>query len=320
MLPKRISVTPEERRRLLKFGIPVGPAIKDLITIVSPRTFARWVSGETKAKRKPQKVPKLGRPRTAEAIRDLILKLGRETGWGYTRILGELKKLGVRSVARSTVVNILRENGLDPGPKRGEGTWDEFVKRHAQTLWACDFFSKNVWTMHGLVEYFIFFVIHLGSRRVEVVGMTPHPDRAWMAQQARHLSMYFAEQPVQPTLLLRDNDGKFSPAFDQILQVDGLQVHRITPRSPNLNAVAERWVQSAKGEMLDHFVVFGESHLRYLLGEFQVYFNERRPHQALGNAPPQGGPSPPASPLPLEEVCCDERLGGLLKHYYRQAA
>jgi putative transposase len=200
-LPKRISITPEERRRLLKFGIPVGPAIKDLITIVSPRTFARWASGETKATRKPQREPKLGRPRTVEAIRDLILKLGRETGWGYTRILGELKKLGVRTVARSTVVNILRDNGLDPGPKRGEGTWDEFVTRHAQTLWACDFFSKNVWTMRGLVEYFIFFVVHFGSRRVEVVGMTPHPDRAWMAQQARNLSMYFAEQPERPTIL-----------------------------------------------------------------------------------------------------------------------
>jgi putative transposase len=262
-LPKRTSITPEERRRLLKFGIPVGPAIKDLITIVSPRT------------------------------------------------LGELKKLGVRTVARSTVVNILRENGLDPGPKRGEGT---------QTLWACDFFSKNVWTMHGLVEFFIFFVIHIGSRRVHVVGMTPHPDRAWMAQQARNLAMYFAEQPVQPTILLRDNEGKFSSEFDQILQVDGLQVHRITPLSPNLNALAERWVQSAKRETLDHFVVFGEAHLRYLLGEFQVYFNERRPHQSLGNAPPQGDRSPPVSPLPVEDVCCDERLGGVLKHYYRRAA
>ena len=111
--------------------------------------------------------------------------------------------------------------------QRGEGIWDEFVKRHAQTL--------------------------------------------------------------QPTILLRDNDGKFSPEFDQILQVDGLRVHRITPLSPNLNALDEHWVQSAKSEMLDQFVVFGEAHLRYLLGEFQVYFNERRPHH-----PSQSDPQYPA--------------------------
>jgi putative transposase len=103
------------------------------------------ISGETKAKAKakPDADPKPGWPRTEEAIREVIVKLARETGWGNTRILGELKKLGVRTVSRSTVVNILREHGIDPGPKRGEGTWDEFVKRHAQTLWACDFFARD---------------------------------------------------------------------------------------------------------------------------------------------------------------------------------
>ena len=90
-LPKRLTITPEERRRLVKFGKPLGPAIKELISIVSPRTFARWVSGETRTNRTRQGQPKRGRPRTAEALRDLILKLARETGWGYTRILGELK-------------------------------------------------------------------------------------------------------------------------------------------------------------------------------------------------------------------------------------
>jgi putative transposase len=284
-LPKRLTVTAQERRRLVKFGKPLGAAIKDLITIVSPRTFARWVNGETKGRRNQQAQPTLGRPRTAETIRDLILRIARETGWGYTRILGELKKLGIRSVARSTVVNILRENGLDPGPKRGEGTWDEFIKRHAQTLWACDFFTKNVWTLHGLVEFYIFFVIHIGSRRVHLVGMTPHPDRAWIAQQARNLSMFFAEQPKRPTMLLRDHDGKFSREFDAILGDDSIAVHPIGPMAPNLNAYAERWVQSVKLECLNHFVLFGEEHLRLVLREFEGFYNERRPHQALGNAP-----------------------------------
>lgn len=141
-LPKRLTVTARERARLLQLGNRLGSALKDLITIVTPRAFARWAAayrgGETTAKalgRKP------GRPRTPEDIRNLVLKLAQENGWGYARVLGELRKLGIRSVSKTTVANILREAGLDPGPKRGEGTWSDFVKRHAATLWACDFLS-----------------------------------------------------------------------------------------------------------------------------------------------------------------------------------
>ena len=196
-LPARVTVTPQERQRLLKFGKPLGKAIHELISIVTPRTFARWLSGETSA-HKGGKPAKPGRPRTAEEIRQLVLRLARETGWGYTRILGELKKLGVAKISRATVLNILREHGLEPGPKRGEGTWDEFLKRHAATLWACDFFSKKVWTVRGLVDVFVLFFLHVGTRRVHVAGISAQPDRAWVTQQARNVSMFFAEQPDPP--------------------------------------------------------------------------------------------------------------------------
>jgi len=136
-LPKRITVTPEERRRLVKVGKKLGPAIKELITIVTPGTFARWVRDGEKPKGKPRKT---GRPRTPQEVRDLVVKIAAETGWGYTRILGELKRLGIRKISRQTVKNILKEHGFDPGPTRGQGTWDEFLKIHATTLWQCDFF------------------------------------------------------------------------------------------------------------------------------------------------------------------------------------
>jgi putative transposase len=97
-------------------------------------------------------------------------------------------------VCRSTVINVLKENGLDPGPQRGEGSWDEFLKIHAKTLWACDFLSKKVWTKWGLAEFYILFFIHVGSRRVYVSGMTTHPDTAWVAQQAKDFSIHLAEQ------------------------------------------------------------------------------------------------------------------------------
>ena len=260
-------------------------------------------------------------PRTAEAIRELVLRLVRENDWGYTTILGELKKLGVRKICRSTVVYILRDAGLDPGPKRGEDTWDDFIKRHAATLWSCDFFTKPVWTLRGVVEIYVLFFLNVETRRVSIAGLTPHSDRAWVAQQARNTAMFFAEQDVKPAVLLRDNDGKFGPDFDAVFAAEGVTVKRITPASPNLNARAERWGQTVKRELLDRFVVFGEAHLRYLLSEFLSHYHEARPHQSWDNAPPCGPPSPAEGP-PLDpaKVVCEERLGGLLKHYSRKAA
>ena len=124
-LPKRIILTPRERQRLLRFGKPLGAAIKDLITIVSARTFARWVKEETAQPGKPtaadQDKGKGGRPPVAEELRDLVLKMARASSWGSKRIYGELKKLGYGdAIKRSTVVNILRQHGFETGPERGD--------------------------------------------------------------------------------------------------------------------------------------------------------------------------------------------------------
>jgi putative transposase len=160
-LPARITVTPQERRRLLKFGKPLGQAIKALISIVSPRTFARWLQADKPGRAKPPDSKKTGRPPTEQEIRDLIVRLAEENGWGYTRIQGELKKLGIK-VGRGTIAAILKENGFEPGQKRGPGTWAEFISRHAQTLWACDFFTKKVWTCFGLVDVFVLVLLLCG--------------------------------------------------------------------------------------------------------------------------------------------------------------
>lgn len=322
-LPKRITVTPAERQRLLKYGKPLGKALRDLITIVSARTFTRWLNGETVAAKssKDGKPAGLGRPKTPQDIRELVLRLARQNAWGYTRILGELKKLGVGKISRSTVIKILKDAGMDTGPRRGQGSWDDFLKRHRDTLWACDFFSKKVWTLSGLVEMFVLFFIHPGSRRVHLVGMTANPDRSWMIQQARNVAMIFDEEPVKPKYLLRDRDSKFVREFDALLSSEGIAVTPIGVRAPNQNAHAERFVLSAKRECLDHFIVFGEIHLRHLLSEYLAYYHRFRPHQGLDNRP-LGWTEPVASELdrPLSEVVCHERLGGLLRHYQRDAA
>ena len=121
-LPKRVSVTPTERRQLVKAARGVGQAIKELVAIVQPATLLRWLNADDqpKSKKKPS-TRKPGRPRTPEDVRQLIVRIATETGWGYTRVLGELRKLGYR-LSRQTVKNILIEHGIDPGPKRGKGT------------------------------------------------------------------------------------------------------------------------------------------------------------------------------------------------------
>ena len=317
-LPKRILVTPVERRRLLKLGRALGAAINRLITIVTPGTFVRWIREANR--KKP--VRNVGRPKHRQAIRDLVLQIAKETGWGYTRVLGELRKLTKRKVSRQTVANIMRENGLDPGPKRGEKTWDEFVKIHAQTLWQCDFFSKQVWTLKGLREYFVLAFIHVDTRKVFVSKATAHPNSEWVVEQANAFCRHVETEGTQADLVFHDSDRKLCQAFDDALQANGMRVRRLRPLSPNLNAFVERWIQSIKQECLDHFIVLGETHLNHLVSEYVHYYQTERPHQGIdiGNEllipmkpPDENVPAP-------DQLVCRERLGGLLKSYSRRAA
>ena len=167
---KRIFLTDKEKAKLIELGQAIGPALKHLLTIVSYETYRRWVCSAESDNPTPSK--KMGRPRTKEEIRELILKFAHETGWGYTRIMGEMKKLGVKPPSRTTVKNILKDNGFDPGPTRGKGSWSEFLAMHADSLWQCDFFSKRVITRFGLRQIFVLAFIHVGTRRVFVTPST----------------------------------------------------------------------------------------------------------------------------------------------------
>lgn len=315
-LSRQVRLTPAERFRLIRIGRPIQSLAQRLISVVSSGTFARWLRQRTRS----PGGNRIGRPAKPRSVRTIVRRMATETGWGCTRIHGELKKLGVRSVSRSTVRNILRSAGLDPGPKRGMGTWAEFLRRHAATLWACDFFSMRVWTLTGRADVFVLFFIHLGSRRVVVSGLTRKPNPAWMAEQARKVGPVMAATKPSGRHLLRDRDAKFTDEFDDALRQHGIQVIRLSPRSPNLNAVAERWVQSVRRECLDHFVVCGERHLRYLLDTYVEFYNRRRPHQGMNNEVLNGQRRANwTEPIRASDVRCESALGGLLRHYYRKS-
>ncbi len=321
---KRIFLSEEEKAKLIELGQAIGPALKHLLTIVSYATYRRWIRAAAGDSPRPQK--KMGRPKTEEEIHELILKLARETGWGYTRIMGELKKLGIKPPSRTTVKNILKENGLDPGPKRGEGSWSKFLEMHADTLWQCDFFSKRIATRFGLNQVFVLAFIHIGTRRVFVTQATCKPDSAWMKEQAEAFLDHAKTEGLQAEIVMRDRDGKFENGFDKVVEDGGAEIRKTAHRSPNQNAFIERWVQSIGQECLDHFIAFGERHLDYLVSQYVAHYHLERPHQSLGNEPilkmppidkppDQDGASIAAGPIQ-----CQTRLGGLLKHYYRDAA
>lgn len=176
-LPRRIVITPQERKRLLKFGAKLGKAIRQLVTIVTPDTFLRWIREDRRAKkRETTPTAKRGRPRTREQLRRLVLRMAWENEWGYARIVGEFKKLGIRSIKKSTVRNILKAAGIDPCPQRAGATWDEFVARHAASLWQCDFFSQKVLTLNGIREVFVLAFLHVETRRVILSPATLHPN------------------------------------------------------------------------------------------------------------------------------------------------
>ena len=317
-----IRLEQADRDRLLKLGKPLGTGLRNLITIVSYTTFLAWKRKAEKAlKASPAAPRKAGRPPTAEEIRATIIRLAQENDWGYVRIHGELKSLGIKKVSVTTIRNILKEHGLEPQPDRTKGSWHDFLKRHASTLWACDFISKQIWTKSGFVECFMLFYIHIESRRVHLAGVTVNPSAAWMAQQARNTRMFFDEQPHKPVILIRDRDGKFTPQFDDILKQGGVKIKRLPVRSPNLNAFAERWVLSFRRECLDHFIVFGEEHMRHIAEKYVAYYNEVRPHQSLNNEPLKPRPQPPPDgDFEASQLRCQTWLGGLLKRYYRESA
>jgi len=317
-LPRRITPERRERDRLLRLGTPLGVMLKELVSIVTYRTFLRWKSGANGKRR--TKCVNRHPTRKPEDIRLLVIKIGRETGWGLTRIVGELKKLGVPKISRSTVKNILVAEGLDPGPKTGEGSWDEFLKIHWKTLWACDFFTKDVWTAIGRCTVHVLFFIELHTRRVHIAGITRNPDSVWMAQAARNMRMLLEDNGIGPSYIIKDGDKKFTPQFDAIIESTGANVKRLPRRSPNLNAYAESWVGAIKREVLNHFVVFGMNHLEHLVCTYAAYHNSVRCHTGLGNRPVAIASPPPHPEIRRsKEVACHSWLGGLLKHYERAA-
>jgi transposase InsO family protein len=219
-------------------------------------------------------------------------------------------------LSRGTIANILKDNGIEPAFERAKRTpWRTFLRAHWDVLAAADFFTVEVARPTGLVTYYIFFVIELSTRRIHIAGISPTPDSRFILQVGRGLTDAFDGFLLDKRFLILDRDTKFTDEFRELLVGSGTNVVRLPARSPNLNAYAERFVLSIKSECLDRLIFFTEASLRRAVRAFADHYHRERCHQGLGNTLIE-----PATRESGGEIQSRDRLGGMLRYYYRQVA
>jgi putative transposase len=317
---RRILLNDDQRRRLAVSGKVLGrKMLEEFGTLFTPDTILRW--HRTLVAKKwdyTHKRKSVGRPRVAKEIVDLVLRFARENPtWGYDKIEGALANLG-HEVSDQTVGNILKGHGIEPaGDRKRQTTWATFLKAHWDVLAAIDFTTVEVWSTRGLVTFYLLFVMDLKTRRVQFVNCTTNAKEPWMKQQARELTNFEDGFLNDKKYLIMDRDGAFCPSFREMLTQSGVEPIVLPPRSPNLNAYIERFFRSLKSECLYRMIFFSEKSLRKACKEFLAHYHCERNHQGLDNSIIE-----PSEDVGQHdgEIECRERLGGLLRYYYRDAA
>ena len=282
--------------------------------LVTPGTILRWHRRlVTRQWTYPRRT---GRPPVSAEIAALIERLATENNsWGYKRIQGELLKVGHR-VSASTIRRVLTALKIPPAlQRRTDTTWRKFLHAQAATMLAADFFHVDCAVT--LQRLYCFFVIEVGSRYVHILGVTPNPDGPWTTQRIRSLLMDLGDRAADFRFLVRDRAGQFTASFDALLAGAGIEAVKIPPRSPRANAYAERFVLTARTEVTDQMLIFGQRYLRTILAQYEAHYNGRRPHRSRQLRPPR--PDHPPVDLFQERIQRRPVLGGLISEYERAA-
>jgi putative transposase len=315
----RLRFNDNQRRRLAAKAKALGRKIlAEIATLVTPETLLAWHRKLIAQKYDGSDQRKLGRPRTAGEIETLVVRMAEENrDWGYRRIQGALSNLGYK-MARSTIAEILKRHGIEPAPERSrKTTWKEFLSRHWELMVAADFFTVEVWTRRGLQRFLILFFIELSTRRVEIAGITSIANGLWMAQIGRNVTDAVDGFLNGKRYLIHDRDTLFTAEFLSLVASIGVKSVKLPPRSPNLNAYAERFVRTIKESCLERLILFGENSLRKAVHEFVTHYHQERNHQGLGNRIINPRPSDFRGTQNIER---HQRLGGMLNYYCRPAA
>ena len=314
----RILLTNRQRMRVAAKAKRLSREMLEQCTVLfTPDTILGWFRKLIAAKYDGSvHRRKVGRPQITPEIINLVIRFKEENPrWGYQKIKDQIVYLGY-TISKSTVKNILIENGFDPEPDLTvKSTWHEFIKSHWDVLTACDFFTIELLAGRKLVRCTIFFVMELATRKVFFAPIKPEPDGFYMKQIARMLTDYEDGFLRGKKYLIHDRDPLYTNEFHDILESSGIEPVKLPPRSPDLNPYAERFVKSVKAECLNHLILSSVAQLEYVLDEYGKYYHHERIHQSLGRI---------IEPIHKIEddadIVCVERLGGLLKSYHRLAA
>src|ERR1035437_3739314 len=278
--------------------------------LVTPQTILGW--HRTLVKKRwtyPHRGP--GHPSLPEETVNLICRLARENPrWGYLRIVGELKKIGV-TVSKTSVASVLRRHGFPPAPRRMAPTWSQFLSTQAKGIVATDFFHVDTVLLH---RYYVLFIIEVQSRVVHVLGATTNPNGAWVTQVARNFASDVDDAGRSFRFLIRDRDTKFMGSFDEVFTSIGIESIRTPVRSPRGHAYAERFVRTIRQECLDHLLVVSRRHLDQVLAEYVRHYNEARPHRGLQLSQPIARP---ATAIGAEAITHRDVPGGIIHEYDR---
>jgi putative transposase len=301
-------------RAVLTALIRLLPARLRTRRLITPGTVLRW--HRRRVTRKWTYPNRTGRPPVSAEIIALIERLATENAsWGYQRIQGELLKLG-HVVGASTIRRVLKALRVPPAPmRRADTTWRQFLHTQAATMLATDFFHVDCAVT--LRRLYCLFVMEVGSRYVHILGITANPDEPWTTQQIRNLLMDLGDRAADFRFLVRDRAGQFTTSFDAVLAGVGIEAVKIPRRSPRANAYAERFVLTARTEVTDRMLIFGERHLRSVLARYARHYNGQRPHRSRELRPPR--PDHPIADLSQKRIKRRPVLGGLLNEYQRAA-
>lgn len=334
---QRLTFTNAWRLRFARAGADLAEhvgwkGVAQVATAVKGRTIQGW--------ERLRKAGKLfidragtGRPRVHAAIEKIILRLAKENPiWGQRRIAAVLA-LCLVAVSPRTIAAVLARHGQKPAPQRStDWTWKRFVTEKADVLCATDFFTVDTWSVcwTGLVKrtYDVLFAIHHATRQVEILGVTEHSNEAYMVQTAKNATMEGVGwlKRMGCRYFIHDRDTKFTAAWQHTLREAGIEPTAIPARSPNCNAIAERWVRTVKTECIRRCWFLDYGGLCRVLREYTDHYNRERPHQSLGNRSPMGNSEVPAAAQKLiarfkaSDIRCVTRCEGTVRHYFRAAA
>lgn len=300
---KKISILSHEKLFFVLF-IRLYKNIKKVFYLFRPETLLNW-NRKIIQKRWYFKKKNIspGRPPVAIEIKKLILNMKNDNLlWGAKKIQGELTKLGI-ILHKSTIQKILatfRKNGKI----KSALTWKKFLISHINSLFAMDFFTVDAFFNK---RFYLFFIISHKTREIIQFAITQHPTKEFVKQQL----VSFEENIKQSVYLIHDNSGEFFLNYS----LYNIKDAAISPRAPNMNAIAERFVGSIRREALDFFIVFNEQQLRNIIKQFVNYYNSLLPHQGINQDIPLG-----YTPQTVGDIYKKQILSGICHHYFRDAA